>query len=201
MVQWFGKGFGICLSKFHLVYCLLYMVPLQSLLQSLYLLWSVGCSLEESGPDLVLGQFNLRLEGLQGPFVCMGDADCDAGICGWQSVWLAWARLGVGSRLNDIYTKCCVVLSVVGSRLGPPSQRQWWCNDLVVGLVKVGVFIWPFYWPFYMVPLRPVKCWLFAGGVGPRLGTVQFAFRRTSRTFWVMCLYWWGWQCGWRGPD
>ena len=45
-----------------------------------------------------------------------------------------------------------------------------------------------------MVPLHRMKWYvflgshrLFAGGVGPRLGVgpVQFAFERTSRTFWV----------------
>ena len=63
----------------------------------------------------MLGQFNLRLEGPQRPFVCMGEA----------GMWLAWACLGVGPGLG------------VGPRLADWESGQCWdptrdndeCND------------------------------------------------------------------------
>ena len=47
-----------------------------------------------STPDLVLGQFNLRLEGPQGPFVCMGETGM------WLALGLSRSRATSGGQLG-----------------------------------------------------------------------------------------------------
>ena len=150
-----------------------------------------GCSLEESGPDLVLGQFNLR-------FVCIGEAGM------WLAVWLAWACLGVGPRLrvgprlNDVYTKC----SRAPTRATFPKAMMvqwfgsWFGKGLGIYLAFLNFIIVVFivYGPFtsYEVLVvrwrsrAPTWCWASSICVWKDLKDLLFV--------WVRLV------CGWHGP-